>query len=572
MNFEKAYKYWSEDAYFSEDTRRELLSVTDPKEIEDRFYRNLDFGTGGLRGIVGAGTNRMNIYTVRRASQGVADYVRQTTFPAGVEGIAIAYDSRRMSKAFAKEAACVFAANGITAHLFKELMPTPVLSFTVRHLKCAAGIVVTASHNPKEYNGYKVYGPDGGQVADALAADISQCIQKVDPIDHVHTTDFETALAEKRIRYIESSVLDAYVENVLSLSGHASPEAKKSLKVAYTPLHGTGLVPVTRALAEAGYPNVYAVLQQSVPDTEFSTVKTPNPEDHNALSMAIGLAKEKDADIVIATDPDSDRLGIAVRDGAGEYAFINGNQLGCLLLDHRLRFEKASGNLKPEDYVVKTIVTTRMADAIAKDYGIRLVDVLTGFKYIGEKIKESEASGEGDFIFGFEESCGFLAGTFVRDKDAVVAALLTCEAAACCKADGHTLMDALDALHKRYGYYTESLKNYMFPGRDGVMKIKALMDGLRNASPQKICGRTVLAVSDYLASRRTSEAGTESIDLPKSNVLLYDLDGGAWLAVRPSGTEPKLKVYMGVRGESEADSKEQLKALEEEADILTGAE
>ena len=505
MNVEESYKYWSENEYFSEETRSELKSLTDQKEIEDRFYRNLDFGTGGLRGIVGAGTNRMNIYTVRKASQGVADFVRQAAFPEGVEGIAIAYDSRRMSQEFAREAACVFAANGITAHLFKVLMPTPVLSFTVRHLKCAAGIVVTASHNPKEYNGYKVYGMDGGQVADALAGEISGRIQKVEPIDRVRTMDFDTAVDQKRIRYIEDSVLDAYVANVLRLSGHASPEAKQSLRVAYTPLHGAGLVPVTRVLAEAGFHNVFAVKQQSIPDTEFSTLKSPNPEDHNALAMAIELAKEKNADIVIATDPDSDRLGIAVRNRAGEYGFLNGNQLGCLLLDTRLHAQKTAGCLKPEDYVVKTIVTTRMAVGIAKGYGVRLIDVLTGFKYIGEKIKEIETDGQGDFIFGFEESYGYLAGTFVRDKDAVIAALLTCEAAAYCKASGCTLVDALDGLYENYGYYVESLKNYSFPGKDGVMKIQTLMDGLRKSDPKEMCGRRVLAVSDYLSSRRVSE-------------------------------------------------------------------
>jgi phosphoglucomutase len=570
MSYEEAYRYWSESAYFSEETRRELTSMTDLREIEDRFYRDLDFGTGGLRGIVGAGTNRMNIYTVRRASQGVADYVRHAALPEGVEGIAIAYDSRRMSKEFAREAACVFAANGITAYLFRELMPTPVLSFTVRHLKCAAGVVVTASHNPKEYNGYKVYGMDGGQVTDALAEEISRRIREVEPIDCIRTMDFEAAVADKRIRRIEDSVPDAYVAQVLGLSGHASPEAKQSLKVAYTPLHGAGLVPVTRVLAEAGFPGVYVVSQQSAPDTEFSTVKSPNPEDHNALAMAIELAKEKNADIVIATDPDSDRLGIAVKDREGGFVFLTGNQLGCLLLDARLQAGRAAGRLKPEDYIVKTIVSTRMAEKIAKEYGVRIFDVLTGFKYIGEMIREIETDGQGDFIFGFEESYGYLAGTFARDKDAVIAALLACEAAAACKAGGHTLVDALEALYGKYGYYAESLKNYSFPGKDGAEKIRSLMDGLRGAASKQICGRRVLAVNDYLSSRRVSAAGTEAIALPKSNVLLYDLDGGAWMAVRPSGTEPKLKIYMGVIGVSAADGAAQIKALEGEADKLVG--
>ncbi len=570
MGYIETYRYWCDDRYFDEQTRRELLSLADNKEIEDRFYKNLDFGTGGLRGVVGAGTNRMNIYTVRKASQGVADYVNGAAFDAGVAGIAIAYDSRRMSKEFAAEAACVFAANGITAYLYETLMPTPVLSFTVRHLRCSAGIVLTASHNPKEYNGYKVYGSDGGQITDALAGEISGLIQKIEPISSIKTIDFNQALADGLIRLISNDVLDVYVDNVLKLSGDVTLEAKKALKVVYSPLHGTGLVPVTRVLEKAGFSGVTVVEQQMHPDTEFSTVKSPNPEDHDALALAIGIAKQQEADVVIATDPDSDRLGIAVRTETGDYAFMNGNQLGCLLLDNCLRSRKAQGKLKPTDYIVKTIVSTKMADAMAMSSGVKAFNVLTGFKYIGEKIKDMQASGDGDFIFGFEESYGYLAGTFVRDKDAVIAALLTCEAAAFCKSSGCTMTETLDGLFQTYGYYQEGLKSYTLPGKDGMMKISALMDTLRASGSNEIFGRNIAAKEDYKLSVRTSAAGEETITLPKSNVLRYELDNDAWLAVRPSGTEPKLKIYFGVKGKSAKDSQSQIAALTEKADEFVG--
>ncbi len=565
MDYLKQFHFWTENTYFDERTQNELRLLSDPKEIEDRFYKDLEFGTGGLRGVVGAGTNRMNIYTVRKASQGVADYVKRNNFPIGVEGIAIAYDCRRMSEELAREAACVFAANDITAHLFRELMPTPVLSFTVRHLKCAMGIVITASHNPKEYNGYKVYSMDGGQITDTLANKISSYIHKVDPIDNIKTVKFEDGLACGDIRYIGDVVLDTYVANALRLSGDVVPEARRALKVVYSPLHGTGLKPVARVLAEAGFEHVTVVEKQKTPDTEFSTVKSPNPEDHNALAMAIGIAKEQGADIVMATDPDSDRLGVAIRDHQGEYSFLNGNQLGCLLLDTCLRLRKTQRELKTEDYVVKTIVTTRMADVMTQEYGIKCFDVLTGFKYIGEKIKEIEVNGQGDFIFGFEESYGYLSGTFVRDKDAVIAALLTCEAAAYSKAHGYTLLDALQKLYEHYGYFNETMKSYILPGKDGLTKIEILMDGLRASAPKTLAGHRVIAVCDYLKSQRISKEGVQDIVLPKSNVLLYEIGDGSWLAVRPSGTEPKLKIYIGVKGTSETDSRAKITALESEA-------
>jgi len=568
MNYIDTYNYWCKSNYFDDKTKTELLKLTNQKEIEDRFYKHLDFGTGGLRGIVGAGTNRINIYTVRKASQGVADYVRNTSFPKGVEGIAIAYDSRRMSKIFAREAACVFAANGITAHVFNDLMPTPVLSYTVRHLRCALGIVITASHNPKEYNGYKVYGMDGGQITDALALEISNHIKNVEPIDNIKNVEFEVAIDNNLICYINDLVFNSYLYKVLSLSAHISAEAKKKLKVVYTPLHGTGYVPVTCVLAKAGFSNVYVVERQKLPDEEFRTVKIPNPEDHDALKMAISLAKEKDADIVIATDPDSDRLGIAVRDTQGEYVFMNGNQLGCLLLDNCICSRKAQGILTSDDYVVKTIVTTRMADMIAQKNGIRAYNVLTGFKYIGEKIKQVETSGNGEFIFGFEESYGYLSGSFVRDKDAIIAALMTCEVAANCKENRKTLVDLLNDLFEKYGYYLESLKSYTLPGKDGVLKIESFMNSLRNNSLNQLCGSHICVVEDYLSSFRMTEKGREIINLPKSNVLLYELDNGALLVVRPSGTEPKLKIYIGVKGTSSRDCQAQIKAIENEVDKM----
>ena len=568
MDYMKEYRYWTEEDCFSADIRNELMCIKDPKEIEDRFYKNLEFGTGGLRGIVGAGTNRMNIYTVRKASQGVANYILQTEFPEGISEIVIAYDSRRMSRQFALEAASVFAANGIKAYLFKELMPTPVLSFAVRYLHCALGIVITASHNPKEYNGYKVYNMDGGQITDSLANEISECISNVVPISNVKTMRFEEAIKIGLIFYIEDTLLDAYINSVLKLSEKVPDEAKQSLKIVYTPLHGTGLVPVTRVLKEAGFKNLHVVKEQSVPDTEFRTVKSPNPEDHNALAMAITLAKEVSADIVIATDPDSDRLGIAVNNYKGEFEYLNGNQLGCILLETSLKARADSGKLDPDDYIIKTIVTTRMANIIAKEYGVKQIDVLTGFKYIGEKINEMESSGKGDFIFGFEESYGYLAGTFVRDKDAIIAALLTCNAAALSKNKGYNLLTMMNKLYDKYGYYSETLKSYTFTGKDGNNKIKSFMKSLRGAMFAEICGRKVLAICDYLNSQRVSSSGDESILLPRSDVLLYELDNEAWIAFRPSGTEPKLKIYIGVKGKSLSDSDAQLKILKVESDQM----
>jgi phosphoglucomutase len=560
MGYREKYDYWINNDYFFS-FKQELAGISeDEKEIEDRFYKELEFGTGGLRGVIAAGTNRMNIYTVRKASQGIADFINSSDWPEGVSGIAIAYDSRRMSREFAMAAACVFAANGIATSIFEELMPTPVLSYTVRHLKCAAGIVITASHNPKEYNGYKVYGKDGGQITDRLAGEISDFIANIKSFSEIKTVDFDAAIRQKTVRWIGEDVLHSYIKEVLALAHDISGAAKAGLKIVYSPLHGTGLKPVKRVLSDAGFADLHLVPEQSMPDGEFSTVRSPNPEEHDALNLAIGLAEKKDADIVIATDPDSDRLGIAVKDGGGKYRLLNGNQIGCLILDFLLQSAKGAGKLSAGNVVIKTIVTTELARAIAADYGITLMEVLTGFKYIGEKIKEMENSGK-SFLFGFEESYGYLAGTFVRDKDAVIAALLVCEAAAFQKEKGKTLLDALHAIYVQYGYYKELLINFTFKGKDGVERIRSFMNSLRGACPDSICGYPVTAVRDYLASVRTIKSAEEKIDLPKSDVIYFELQGGHWIAIRPSGTEPKLKVYVGVKGASDSDCDKMLKDI-----------
>jgi phosphoglucomutase len=554
MDIDTLYRFWTEDGYFDAQTKNELLALG-AKEIEDRFYKALSFGTGGLRGLMGAGENRVNRYTVRKASQGIADYINATGFPKGVSGVAIACDTRRMSSQLAKEAASVFAANGIRVWLFAEAVPTPLLSYAVRRLHCAFGVVITASHNPKEYNGYKVYGSDGGQITDALAERLSEYIREVAPVSAVKTVDFDTALAQGLIVYTGEDVAAAYSTDVLSLLGDVPQEARAALKIMYSPLHGAGLKTVATALGQAGFANLAIVREQCEADGEFATVASPNPEEHEALAMAICEAQKNNAELVIATDPDCDRLGIAYRNGAGEYEYLNGNQLGCLLLAQRLKNHQA----QPGDYIVRTLVTTRMADAMASEAGVAIKEVLTGFKYIGEMIKELEQMGR--FVFGFEESYGVLAGTFVREKDAVIAALLACEAAADAKSKGMDLGGAMEALYQKYGYYLEALQSFFFYGREGGEKIQSLMRALREKPPKTIAGQTITHAADYLEG-----AG----NLPKSDVLHYSLSGGSWLAVRPSGTEPKLKIYMGAVGKSMQACKVMLHALQEAANNLIG--
>ena len=546
MGIEEKYQAWC-DTVAEADLAKELKQIADePEEIKARFYKQLSFGTAGLRAEVGVGCARMNVYTVSKATQGVAQYLKQKGLTGGV---AIACDPRRKSTEFARVAACVLAQNGLKAYLFDQIMPTPVLSFTVRHLHADAGIVVTASHNPKEYNGYKVYNEQGGQITDQMAADIAGQMDAVDELS-VARMSFEQGVESGLIELIGDEVLNAYVEQVMTLKDSCTDKERASLRVVYSPLHGTGAKPVQKVLHEAGFTDVRAVEAQCVPDTEFSTLRLPNPEEVDALSLAIEQAEACQADLVIATDPDADRMGTAIRDENGEYVPLTGNQIGCLLLHNRLRDLKAQGRLAPDDFVVKSIVTTQLAKSMADAYGVRLFNVLTGFKYIGEKVEQYGKDSR--FIFGFEESYGFLAGTFVRDKDAVIASLLLCQAAARAKAEGKTLLSQLDSLLVEFGYHAERVKSYTLQGMEGAEKIKTIMSGLRADPPQTIAGSRVLAVKDY----------APGIDgFPCADVLYYTLENDQWVCVRPSGTEPKIKFYGGAKGKDMAQTQQMLDSI-----------
>lgn len=541
--------FWLENDYFDQDTKNELLSIKDDaKEVEDRFYKSLEFGTGGLRGIIGAGTNRMNIYTVRVASQGLANYIKN--LGKQDQGIVIAYDSRFMSPEFSLEAAKVFCANGIKAYLFDELRPTPQLSFAVRYLKAAAGIVVTASHNPKQYNGYKVYGDDGGQLSlDGSNAVIDE-INEISDITKVNTISKEAAIEKGLLEIIGSSVDDAYIAmlKTLQVNKDAAAKVADSFKIVYTPLHGAGNKPVRRILSENGFKNVIVVKEQELPDSQFSTVKSPNPEEKSAFELAIKLAAENNVDLIIGTDPDSDRVGVVVRKNDGEYTTLTGNQTGCLLLEYILSAMKETGKLPNNGFVVKTIVTTELSRVIAKYYNVELVEVLTGFKFIGEQIMLRDEKGDQKYLFGFEESYGYLAGTDVRDKDAVVASMLIAEMAAYYKAKGISLYDALINLFEKYGYYIEGISSFTLEGKDGVTKIKAAMSTMRTAKYKSIGDLKVKAIRDYQNSDRyvIADGATEKITLPPSDVLYFEMEDGSWFCVRPSGTEPKIKIYYGV--------------------------
>lgn len=556
--------FWLENEYFDQATKDELLSIkNDAKEVEDRFYKSLEFGTGGLRGIIGAGTNRMNIYTVRVASQGLANYINK--LGKQDKGIVIAYDSRFMSPEFSLEAAKVFCANGIKAYLFDELRPTPQLSFAVRYLKAAAGVVVTASHNPKQYNGYKVYGEDGGQLSiDGSNAVISE-INSIPDITKVNLISKEEAIEKGLLEIIGSKVDDAYIAmlKTLSINSDAAAKVGDSFKIVYTPLHGAGNKPVRRILAENGFKNVLVVKEQELPDSEFSTVKSPNPEERSAFELAIKLASENNVDLIIGTDPDSDRVGVVVRKSDGEYVTLTGNQTGCLLLEYMLSAMKEAGKLPDNGFVVKTIVTTELSRTIAKHYNVELVEVLTGFKFIGEQIKLRDEQGNQKYLFGFEESYGYLAGTDVRDKDAVVASMLIAEMAAYYKTKGITLYEALINLFEKYGYSLEGVNSFTLEGKDGLMKIKAAMETMRKAKYQKFGSLNVKAIRDYENSERyvISDGTKEKIDLPVSNVLYYEMEDGSWFCVRPSGTEPKIKIYYGVSDKTLDLSKARLETL-----------
>jgi len=566
VHYMNIYNQWIEDNYFDEETKSELKSIADDeKEIQERFYKELEFGTGGLRGIIGAGTNRMNKYTVRKATQGLANYILLKETDNNKKAVAIAYDSRRFSKEFAEEAALVLNGNGIKTYLFKELAPTPELSFAVRYLGCTAGIVITASHNPPEYNGYKVYWSDGGQVPPPFDEEIIKEVMKVTDFSQVKVKDKGKAKEEGLFNIIDEEIHDAYIKEVKaqSINGDIVKKIADDFTIVFTPLHGTGNKPVMRVLKEIGFKNVFVVPQQENPDSNFSTVSYPNPEDPKAFDLAIKLAKEKNADIIIGTDPDADRVGVLVRDEKGEYSVLTGNMTGVLLAEYILSAKKSKGILPRNGAIIKTIVTTKMADAVAKEYDITLFEVLTGFKFIGKKIKEFEETGEHEYLFGFEESYGSLAGTYARDKDAVVSAMLACELAAVYKDKGMTLYEGLQELYKKYGYYKESLNSITLKGIEGQEKIKSLLTSIRNNPPSEIAGMNVLEIRDYeeQVAKNLTTKETRKMELPKSNVLYFVLEDEAWFCIRPSGTEPKVKIYFGVKGTSEEEADKKLAGL-----------
>lgn len=569
MDYRQIYEEWMSNPYFDENTKRELAAIADDdKEIKERFYADLEFGTAGLRGIIGAGINRMNIYVVRRATQGLANYIKKQG--GENKGVAIAYDSRRMSPEFSEEAALCLAANGIKAYRFESLRPTPELSFAVRHLGCIAGINVTASHNPPEYNGYKVYWEDGAQITPPHDGGIMAEVKAITDLSTCKTMDKEAAEKAGLYVTIGAEVDDVYIAELKKLVLHQDCIDKygKELKIVYTPLHGTGNIPARRVLKEIGFENVYVVPEQELPDGEFSTVSYPNPEAAEAFELALKLAKEKDADLVLATDPDADRLGVYVKDTkSGEYITLTGNMSGCLLADYEIGQMKAINGSLPEDgALIKTIVTSNLADEIAKAYNIRLIEVLTGFKYIGQQILNFETTGKGTYLFGFEESYGCLIGTHARDKDAIVATMALCEAAAYYKSQGKTLWDAMVDMYDKYGYCIDAIQSVGFKGIEGLEKIQSIMATLRENTPAKIGKYDVLSARDYKADTIKNLATGEvtTTGLPSSNVLYYDLSDSAWLCVRPSGTEPKVKFYYGVKGTSLEDAQSLSRELGEE--------
>lgn len=568
MDSMQTYKFWLENEYFDKDTKEELKAIeNDPKEIEERFYRDLEFGTGGLRGIIGAGTNRINIYTVRKASQGLANHIAKQGEAAKQRGIAIAYDSRFKSPEFSLEAAKVFAGNGIKAYLFDELRPTPELSFAVRYFGAIAGIVVTASHNPKEYNGYKVYGEDGGQLPLDASTAVLEEINKITDITKVNVMEKEEAIKEGLLQIVGKEVDDAYIAKLKTLTINPGIAAKvgDSFKIIYTPIHGTGNKPVRRILDEIGFKNVIVVKEQEKPDPAFSTVKSPNPEEKDAFKIAIELAKKENVDLIIGSDPDCDRVGVVVRNAEGEYVVLTGNQTGCLLLEYILSQKKEKGTLPSNGFVVKTIVTTELSRAIAKHYDIELVEVLTGFKFIGEQIKLQDEFGSKKYLFGFEESYGYLAGTFVRDKDGVVASMLIAEMAAYYRSRNMSLYEGLQEIFRKYGYSLEGINSFTLAGKEGVEKIKGAMEKLRMDRPQNINGSEVAAVRDYLVGERVDfTVGEKSaLTLPESDVLYFEMKDGSWFCIRPSGTEPKIKIYYGVSADTFNNADNKLKVLQE---------
>lgn len=563
----KRYEEWCSNPYFDEGTKAELKAIAeDDGEIKERFYKDLEFGTAGLRGIIGAGTNRMNIYTVRKATQGLANYIIKNG--AKDRGVAIAYDSRRMSPEFAQEAALCLAANGIRAYIFESLRPTPELSFAVRELSCIAGINITASHNPPEYNGYKVYWEDGAQITPPHDKGIMDEVLAVVDYTTMKTMEKDAAVAADLYELIGQAIDDAYIAKLKEQVLHqdAIDAVGKDLKIVYSPLHGTGNIPARRVLKELGFENVYVVKEQELPDGEFPTVSYPNPEADEAFELGLSLAKEIDADLVLATDPDADRLGVRVKDKDGIYHNLTGNMSGCLLADYEIGQRKELKGLPEDGYLIKTIVTSNLADAIAKGYGIGLIEVLTGFKYIGQQILGFETSGKGEYLFGFEESYGCLIGTHARDKDAIVATMALCEAAAYYKTKDMTLWDAMIAMYEKYGYYKDDVQALTMKGIEGLEKIQNIMQTLRDNPPAEIGSYKVLKARDYQKDtiKDLTTGEVTGTGLPKSNVLYYELTDDAWLCVRPSGTEPKVKFYYGIKGTSLKDADEKSEELGKE--------
>lgn len=563
MNHLKNLKMWRESARVSEKVKEELKGLTDPIEIEDRFYKDLEFGTGGLRGVIGAGTNRMNIYTLSKATQGYSQYLNKHFENPS---IAIAYDSRNMSKEFAKATALTFAANNIKVFLFEDLRPTPELSFTVRELKCSGGIVITASHNPKQYNGYKVYGADGGQITDETAKEIIGYIDNLHIFEHVKTMKEKEALDKGLLTYIGENVDKVYIKNVKSLVIRKSlvQEKAKELKIIYTPIHGSGNKPVRRVLHELGFENLKVVKEQEKPDGNFPTASYPNPEDKSVFKLALEMTKTENPDIIFGTDPDCDRIGVVVKDNSGEYKVLTGNQTGMLLADYILKSLKDEEKLSSKGAIIKTIVTTEGVKNIADFYGVELINTLTGFKYIGEKIGEFEKTKSNDFIFGLEESYGYLAGTFVRDKDAVIASTLIAEMALYYKENGLTLYEALIELYEKFGYTQEKLISIELAGKEGQEKIAKCIDSLRNNPVKEVLGVRVKTSFDYKLSKEIDNNTMEEreINLPKSNVLKYILEDSSWFVIRPSGTEPKMKIYLAIEAKSLEESNEKIEKFE----------
>ena len=557
MDYKEKYLSWTENIYIDDADKLDLKNIfDDDKEIKERFYKDLEFGTGGLRGIIGIGTNRINKYVIRKISQGLADFINNSQVKN--KSVAIAYDSRLYSQEFAKETALVLNANGIKSYLFDELHPTPVLSFAVRYLNCCAGVVITASHNPKEYNGYKVYGEDGGQVVSPVDKEIVDCVNKITDFNQIKLMSEDEALEKGLLNLIGKEIDDEYIKKIKEQ--RINLDLKHDLKIVYTPLNGAGNKLVQRILKESGFENVYVVKEQESPDPSFKTIGIPNPENPKAFDLALKLAKEKNADIILATDPDSDRIGVAVKDKNDEYKFLTGNMTGVLLLEYILSQKKKLSKMPVNPVIISTIVSSRMAKLIALDYHAEYIDVLTGFKYIAQEIKKFEK--DKNFVFGFEESYGCLIGTHARDKDAVIAAMLICEMADYYKEKNLNLLVALDNIYKKYGYHREKLESMELKGFDGLEKIKKIMSCLRKNKLKEINGLKIKSFSDYkLGIKKFFNGEIMELKLPKSDVIYFEFDNDSWICVRPSGTEPKLKIYFGVVGKNLIDADKKLDLL-----------